>query len=98
MPTTQRATFNSREGFPFNPSSFVGGCLSSGICTSSQAAPLAAQLKQYSVENVTVERVGSTVWVTLLTKRGAVVTWRIGGRGKLTMLDVDVSEVQIGGL
>lgn len=40
---------------------------------------------------MTVDRIGSTVWVHLLTKRGAVVTWRIGGRGKLTLLDVDVS-------
>ena len=92
-----RATFNSREGFPFQPATFAAGCLSSGICTRSQAAPLAAQLKQYTVENVTVEGIGSTLWVTLLTKRGAVVTWRIGGHGKLTLLDVDVSEVQIGG-
>lgn len=97
MSTAQRAAFNSREGFQFNPSAFAGGCLSSGICTSSQAAPLAAQLKQYNVENVIVERIGSTLWVTLLTKRGAVVTWQIGGRGKLTLLDVDVSEVQIRG-
>lgn len=85
-----KASFTSRSGFPFQPNTFVVGCMESGICTRSQANPLVADLKQYDVDSLTVERICGNLWVTLITPRGSVITWRIGQRGKVTFLNTTV--------
>lgn len=87
-----RAQFNSREGFALDPLKFAAGCLSAGICTRSQSGPLARSLHGFQPENLSVERVAGRLWITLLSKRGAVWTWSVGARGRVTPPNVDTSE------
>jgi hypothetical protein len=90
-----KASFNSREGFPLDPLKFAAGCLSSGIVSKSQQGPLARSLHGFHPENIDVERVAGKIWITLLSKSGAVWTWSIGQRGRVSSPNVDTSESRL---
>lgn len=86
------ASYNSREGFPLDAREFAHWTFCGGFINHSQKDSLAKSLFGWQPENLHVEKVGNKLWVTVLSKRGAVWTWSIGPRGKTSSPNIDASE------
>lgn len=89
------ATYNSAEGHELDNIKFASGLLDAGTINTKQASSLINTLYGHDPINVTVEKIGRKLWVTLLTKRKTVWTWSIGAMGKATSPHLDTSESNI---
>lgn len=90
------ASYNSREGFPLNALKFAGGALLGGLINQAQSGALGRSLHGWHPENLHVEKIGNKLWVTVLSKRGAVWTWSVGPKGKISSPNIDASESGMG--